>query len=116
MTHLRSRPVVAQPATIVDDQSALVQQSAERARRALSQRLEREHEGIAHHLARVQALSPMATMQRGYAVAQGPDGEVLTSVEHVPPAFTLRLADGRVQADTQSIERIPTASKEQADA
>lgn len=93
---VRSRPVLANPTTIVDEQRALVLQSHDRARRALGHRLQREHEAIAQHRARVQALSPLATMRRGYAVAQSPDGTVLTSVDDVPPRFTVRLADGRV--------------------
>ncbi|HSI27082.1 MAG TPA: exodeoxyribonuclease VII large subunit, partial [Aeromicrobium sp.] len=71
---------------------------------ALAHQLEREREGIAHHLARVQALSPLATMRRGYAVAQSPDGHVLTSIHDVPPQFAVRFADGRVHVDTQSTE------------
>jgi exodeoxyribonuclease VII large subunit len=104
LANVRSRPVLATPATIVDEQVAVVSQSRDRARRALGHQLEREHEGITHHLARVQALSPLATMRRGYAVAQSPDGHVLTSVHEVPPQFTVRLADGRVHVDTQSTE------------
>lgn len=107
LAQVRSRPVLAGPTTIVDEQGALLLQSRDRARRALSHRLEREREGIAHHLARVQALSPLATMRRGYAVAQSADGRVLTSVADVPDQFTVRLADGRAHVETQSTEEEP---------
>ena len=47
------------------------------------------------------ALSPLATLQRGYAVLQGADGHVLTSVADVAKgaAVSVRVADGRVHAD-----------------
>lgn len=93
---IRSRPVLANPATIIDEQQDLVAESRDRARRALGHRLDREREGVQHQLARVQSLSPLATMKRGYAVAQSPDGEVLTSVDDVPLHFIVRLSDGRV--------------------
>ena len=45
-------------------------------------------------------------MQRGYAVAQTPDGAVLTSVGAVPDEFTVRLADGRVVAHKVSTQEL----------
>jgi exodeoxyribonuclease VII large subunit len=107
LAQIRSRPVLASPTSIVDEQGTLLLQSRDRARRALSHRLERESEGIMHHLARVQALSPLATMRRGYAVAQSADGHVLTSVADVPDQFTVRLVDGRAHVDTRSTEEEP---------
>jgi exodeoxyribonuclease VII large subunit len=49
---------------------------------------------------RLHALSPLATMARGYSVARGPDGRALTSVaqftEDMP--FDLVLRDGSLPA------------------
>ena len=44
-----------------------------RARRTLSHRLDRAADDIGHPRARAQALSPLATLQRGYAVLQDAD-------------------------------------------
>ncbi len=46
------------------------------------------------------ALSPLATLARGYALPLAPDGRLLRSADDFPPgqAFTLRLADGSVPA------------------
>jgi len=103
---LRSRPVLAQPQVLVDAQHEVVSDALTRTRRALRHLVDREHDAVGHHLARVQALSPLATMKRGYAVAQTTEGAVLTSVGTVPDEFTVRLADGRVIAHKLSTEEL----------
>jgi exodeoxyribonuclease VII large subunit len=103
---LRSRPVLAQPHVLVDAQREVVTEALHRSRRALGHLVDRERDAVGHHLARVQALSPLATMQRGYAVAQTADGAVLTSVGAVPDQFSVRLADGRVVAHKVSIQEL----------
>ena len=57
---------------------------------------------------RLHALSPLATLQRGYAVAIDADGRTLASVGDFEPdlAFTLRVRDGIVRADARSVQRI----------
>ncbi len=91
-----------------------------RARRTLSHRLDRAADDTAHHRARARALSPLATLQRGYAVVQDESGHVLTSVTAVGDGmpFTVRLADGRVHATATSTEPDPTSdpTSDQTDA
>jgi exodeoxyribonuclease VII large subunit len=54
--------------------------------------------------ARLNALSPLATLSRGYAVARDSDGNALTSAKQFQPGsiFELLLRDGRVSAKTTS--------------
>lgn len=55
---------------------------------------------------RLQALSPMAALARGYSVALDESGRVLRSTRDFKKSssFVLRLTDGRVNARTESIE------------
>ena len=48
---------------------------------------------------KLEALSPLAALNRGYSVALSPDGHVLKRVAEFPPesAFTLRVSDGSVE-------------------
>lgn len=103
---LRSRPVLARPGVLIDAQRDVLTDALHRTRRNLRHLIDREHDAVSHHLARVQALSPLATMQRGYAVAQTTGGAVLTSVDAVPDEFTVRLADGRVVAHKVSTQEL----------
>ena len=109
LAQLRTRPVLANPVTVVDAQQKVVHDALAHARRDLRHRLDREHDAIGHHLARVRSLSPLATLERGYAVAQRPDGSVITAIDEVPEEFGVRLADGLADVRTLSTKEIPHA-------
>ena len=97
---LRSRPVLARPTVLVDQQRDLVASATARARRALAARLDRASDEVRHLAAAVRALSPASTLERGYAVVQTEDGAVLRSAEqaHVGQDVRVRLASGGLRA------------------
>ncbi len=103
---LRSRPALADPRTLLDARHDEVVQLRDRARRTLSHALDRAADDVGHQRARARALSPLATLQRGYAVLQDADGHVLTSIEGVAAKqkISVRVADGRIHATTTSTE------------
>ncbi|MEU5383390.1 MULTISPECIES: exodeoxyribonuclease VII large subunit [Kitasatospora] len=78
LASVRSRPVLAAPTEAVAARGAEVDALVERARRVLGHRLDHAQTDLGHALARVVALSPLATLERGYAVLQKADGTVLT--------------------------------------
>ena len=69
-------------------------------RRAAAIDAERRRAGIAATAGRLNALSPLATLSRGYAVARGTDRRTLASVADFEPGtlFTLTVRDGEVRA------------------
>ncbi|MEV4615714.1 exodeoxyribonuclease VII large subunit [Kitasatospora sp. NPDC049258] len=75
---VRSRPVLAAPHRLVEGPAAEVRALLERSRRVLGHRLDHAQTDLGHTLARVVALSPLATLERGYAVLQRADGMVVT--------------------------------------
>jgi exodeoxyribonuclease VII large subunit len=93
---LRTRPVLVDPHTLVDARAAVVDLALDRARRALGQRLDRGADDVRHLAAQVRALSPAATLERGYAVLQRADGAVVREVGDVGSgdALRVRLAAG----------------------
>ena len=109
LAQLRSRPVLANPVTVVDAQQKVVRDAIAQARRDVGHRLDREADAVGHQLARVRSLSPLATLERGYAVAQRPDGTVITALDQVPDEFGVRLVDGHVNVRTMSTEEIEHA-------
>jgi exodeoxyribonuclease VII large subunit len=94
---LRSRPVLAAPLTDLDRRAAELADWRGRARRCLSARLDGASSDLGHALARVRALSPAATLERGYAVVQRRDGHVVRAGADVTTGEDLhvRVADGR---------------------
>ncbi|WP_137294125.1 exodeoxyribonuclease VII large subunit [Nocardioides dongxiaopingii] len=101
---LRSRPALADPRTLVDRRTEELATFRERARRTLRHALDRASDDIGHQRARARALSPLATLERGYAVLQDADGHVVTSVAGLAggDAVSVRVVDGRVHADVTS--------------
>jgi exodeoxyribonuclease VII large subunit len=61
---------------------------------------------LARGAAKLEALSPLAALGRGYAVAQAPDGRLLRRAADFRPGdtFLLRVAEGRVRARTEDVE------------
>jgi exodeoxyribonuclease VII large subunit len=104
LTALRSRPVLASPLRALETQAAAVTELRARARRCIDSRLSRASDDTAHQLARVRTLSPLATLQRGYAVLQSAEGTVITAVAAVSAGdrVTARLVDGSVAATVDS--------------
>jgi exodeoxyribonuclease VII large subunit len=107
---LRSRPVLADPRTLVAERAAEVSDLRDRSRRSLRHLLDRAADNLDHQRARVRSLSPLATLERGYAVLQDAAGQVVTSVAAVDAgtAVSIRVADGRVHATTTGTEHDPT--------
>jgi exodeoxyribonuclease VII large subunit len=97
---LRSRPVIARPHTMVEVRAADVLALVDRSRAALQTRLERGADEVRHLGAQVRALSPAATLDRGYAVVQLQDGRVLLDPDDVEDRepLRLRLARGELAA------------------
>jgi exodeoxyribonuclease VII large subunit len=62
-----------------------------RSRVALRSALERAVDDVGHLRGRVAALSPAATLARGYAIVQTADGVVVRSPDDAPPGDVLRL-------------------------
>lgn len=75
--NLRSRPCLTDPSSMLRPRRDEVDALRERGRRVLRAMLNRGSDDIAHIRARVTALSPAATLARGYAVLQRDDGAVV---------------------------------------
>ena len=101
---LRSRPVLADPFTPLEQRSAQVSMLVERSRRAVTALVAAERAALDHTRARLTTLGPAATLARGYAVVQWVDADenprVLRSTAEAPDGTHLRVrvSDGAVHA------------------
>src|SRR6266699_5549000 len=100
LTDIRSRPAISAPVREIERRQEQVLGLAQRARRCLSARLDRAADDIAHTRARLVALSPAATLHRGYAIVQHGDATVVRAAAEVPDGemLTVRLAEGQLTA------------------
>lgn len=74
---LRSRPVLADPGAYARAQRQVVHDLHERARRAQHRRVDHARDHLGHLRRQARALSPLATLDRGYAIVSQVDGSVV---------------------------------------
>jgi exodeoxyribonuclease VII large subunit len=95
---MRSRPALADPRREVDRRDEQVAALTERARRCLAGSLARASDDVAHTRSRLLALSPAATLRRGYAIVQRADGSVVRTAGDVSAGekLAVRFADDQL--------------------
>ena len=104
---LRTRPALADPLGVLTAWRLDLEAARERGRRATLGAIAEAAAGVAALRGQIAALSPQATLDRGYAVLQRADGTIrprcrdLTAGDHL----TGRLARGRVPL---IVEDVPT--------
>lgn len=98
LAHALARPVMEHPQRMVEVREDEVAALLARSRRVLGHLLDRADSELSHTRARVRALSPAATLERGYAVLQQSDGAVVRSPEEVAEGEELRarVAEGEL--------------------
>jgi exodeoxyribonuclease VII large subunit len=101
---LRSRPVLASSAWLVDSRAEELSRYAARSRELIERVIERSHTRVGELIAHLRALSPQRTLERGYAIAQLPDGTALRDAAEAPGGthLVLTVAVGRVEATVDS--------------
>jgi exodeoxyribonuclease VII large subunit len=102
---LRSRPVLADPRASLTPRYEQLDLLRERSRRALRHRVDRETTGLEHTIARVRAMSPKATLERGYAIVVDAEGRAITSVSEVEVGDAIRayVVDGQLVAEVGDV-------------
>ena len=84
----------------VDLAGQRVERSLDRLAGTMTLRVERHRHRLAALSGRLDALSPLKILERGYALARDAEDRLLTRVAQFPPglAFRLRVSDGEVRA------------------
>ena len=103
-----SRPAIANPVREVERHQEQVAALTERARRSLGAVLTRAGDDVTHTRARLLALSPASTLQRGYAIVQHADDGVVRSAADVAPGESLTV---RFAADQLAVTADPPADQ-----
>ncbi|MFJ3900829.1 exodeoxyribonuclease VII large subunit [Streptomyces sp. NPDC090025] len=104
LAHALARPVMEHPQRMVEVREDELAALLARSRRTLGHLLDRADSELSHTRARVRALSPAATMERGYAVLQRADGAVVRDPAEVGADEELR---ARVAAGEFRVRRLP---------
>lgn len=103
---LASSRAMRSPAAVIAEKQMRVDELWVRLQNAGQLMLERKKQGLGASVGKLEALSPLAVLQRGYAVARDARGEVATSAKAFAPGdrITVRFADGAAYATVDEIK------------
>lgn len=103
LEQLRSRPALRVPELIVDERAHELELLASRARDEIERRWERGRQHTGQLRASLRALSPAATLDRGYAIALTGDGGIVRDAAQVPAgaAVSVTVARGSFAARSE---------------
>jgi exodeoxyribonuclease VII large subunit len=100
ITNFMERPVMKDPMVLVSSRAEVIVALKDRSNRSFAARLKLAKEELKQIKARVRALSPQATLDRGYSVVQLSNGEILTDPKRLKAGeqLRMRLAKGEAAA------------------
>jgi exodeoxyribonuclease VII large subunit len=100
ITNLMARPVMKDPFVLISSRAEVITALKDRSHRSFAARLKLAKEELKQIKARVRALSPQATLDRGYSVVQLSNGEILTDPKRLKAGeqLRMRLAKGEAAA------------------
>ena len=100
ITNFRNRPVMKDPHVLITTRAEIITGLRERSNRSFGSSLKLAKEELKQVKARVRALSPQSTLDRGYSVVQLADGQIVTDPKMLTAGdeLRLRLAKGETKA------------------
>jgi len=100
ITNFKNRPVMKDPHVLITTRAEIIAGLRDRSNRSFAHQLKLAKEELKQVKARIRALSPQATLDRGYSVVQLADGHIVTDPKKLKQGdlLRLRLAKGETQA------------------
>jgi exodeoxyribonuclease VII large subunit len=94
LAHIAAR--VVSPRDRLREQAQRTDELSMRLERAFKVRLERRHASLEHLMGKLDALSPLRVLERGYAIAQDADGTIIRSKDSIESGqdLQIRFTDG----------------------
>ena len=100
ITNFKNRPVMKDPHVLISTRAEVIAGLRDRSNRSFGSSLKLAKEELKQIKARVRALSPQSTLDRGYSVVQLADGQIVTDPKRLKAGdeLRLRLAKGETKA------------------
>ena len=103
ITNFKNRPVMKDPHVLITTRAEVIAGLRDRSNRSFGASIKLAKEELKQIKARVRALSPQSTLDRGYSVVQLADGQIVTDPKKLKAGddLRLRLAKGETKATAQ---------------
>ena len=100
ITNFKDRPVMKDPRVLITSRAEIILALRDRSKRSFSSHLKLAKEELVQIKARVRALSPQATMDRGYSIVRLSNGDIARDASKLQggDVLRLRLARGETNA------------------
>jgi exodeoxyribonuclease VII large subunit len=100
ITNFKNRPVIKDPHVLITTRAEVIAGLRDRSNRSFGASIKLAKEELKQIKARVRALSPQSTLDRGYSVVQLADGQIVTDPKKLKAGdeLRLRLAKGETKA------------------
>jgi exodeoxyribonuclease VII large subunit len=100
ITNFKNRPVMKDPHVLITTRAEIIAGLRDRSNRSFGASIKLAKEELKQIKARVRALSPQSTLDRGYSVVQLADGQIVTDPKKLKAGdeLRLRLAKGETKA------------------
>ena len=107
LSALRSRPVLMDPTATFGRRYEQLAELRHRGHRAIGSTIERESALVGHQLDRVRAMSPQATLERGYSILLDRKGVAVRSVAQVEAGDDLlaQITDGQLRIEVLELKQ-----------
>lgn len=107
---IRTRPAFAEPLSMLRSHENDVRSALAMTRTLIHAALDRADDQVRHLMQQARALSPLHTLERGYAVVQTATGEIVSEPASTPPGtdVSIRLAGGRIGARVTASPQSPS--------
>jgi exodeoxyribonuclease VII large subunit len=111
---LARRRVLTHPLDRIHDRTRQLDECAVAMQNAIRRRVRRNREALASLAARLESLSPLQVLTRGYSVTQSSAGEVLSDVNQIQPGDMIRtrLARGEFVSRVERIQEPPNQNSQ----
>ena len=105
LERLASSRVLKSPTNYINDRRLQVDYVQHRLTAAFSETVQRKHRSFAALTAKLDAMSPLKVLARGYSMASDGQGTLLRSVKQIKPGdrLTVRFADGSASAVVEEV-------------
>ena len=113
---LAARPCLARPMDLVLDRNRMVDDAQQRLDRGIRSRLEGAQQSMTRSAGKLESLSPLAVLARGYSVTQrASDGTIIREASEISPGDQMvsRIQHAEIVSNVESVTNLATSSPQQ---
>lgn len=109
LKQLASRPVLTQPLTRIRQSAIQVDYLEQSLNQSMEASMQRRAQSLGNLAGRLNAISPLAVLARGYSLTSRTDGELIRGCQQVAVGdkISTRIADAVIQSSVEKIEPLP---------